>query len=307
LWTKDVNEAGGIELSDGTYTIALVEYDDQSSPEEAIKAIQRLVDQDKVDLLLPPWGTAMNLAIAPVFHQLGYPLLGVANLSDKSPDLAKQRPGYFSFLGTSSQYSEAIADLLGDFAAQGKIGKRVALPYVDAEFALDFVKPFRPALQAAGFEIVYDQGYPMEVSDMQSIVTEIMRLNPDAVIGITYPNDTMLYVPPMKVLGFDPPLLFLANGPNYYFFYGTYADDAEGVMGLGGIDVRNQQLVDFSKRFAAFNGTEADRWGGHVYYVVGQVIQQAFERVGKIDRKAIGDEILKGTFDYDHGPGEAHR
>ena len=137
----------------------------------------------------------------------------------------------------------------------------------------------------------------MEVSDMQSIVTEIIRLNPDAIIGITYPNDTTLYVPPMKVLGFDPPLFFLANGPNYYFFYGTYADDTEGVMGLGDIDVRNQQLVDFSKRFAAFNGTEADRWGGHVYYVVSQVIQQAFEHVEKIDRKAIGDETLKGTFD----------
>jgi branched-chain amino acid transport system substrate-binding protein len=68
LWTKDVNEAGGIELSHGTYTIALVEYDDQSRPEEAIKVIHRLVDQDTVDLLLPPWSTAMNLAIAPVFH-----------------------------------------------------------------------------------------------------------------------------------------------------------------------------------------------------------------------------------------------
>ena len=68
LWTKDVNEAGTIELSDGMYAIELIEYDIQSSPEEAIKAIQRLVDQDKVDLLLSPRGTAMNLAIAPVFH-----------------------------------------------------------------------------------------------------------------------------------------------------------------------------------------------------------------------------------------------
>jgi len=68
LWTKDVNEAGAIELNDGMYAIELIEYDDQSSPEEAIKAIHRLVDQDTVDLLLPPWSTAMNLAIAPVFH-----------------------------------------------------------------------------------------------------------------------------------------------------------------------------------------------------------------------------------------------
>jgi len=68
LWTKDVNEAGAIELNDGTYTIAFVEYDDPSSPEEAIKVIHRLADQDTVDLFLPPWSTAMNLAIAPVFH-----------------------------------------------------------------------------------------------------------------------------------------------------------------------------------------------------------------------------------------------
>jgi branched-chain amino acid transport system substrate-binding protein len=296
LWQDDVNKAGGFQLADGRYEVEIIWADDQSNPEECIRQVQRLITQEKVDFLIPPYSTGINHAVAPIFHQNGYPQVAVATWVTEED--AKRFPYFVSFLGRPEQYAEeGIVGLLKYLNQQGKIGKRVALPYVDAEFALDFVKPLRPALQAAGFEIVYDQGYPMEVSDMQSIVTEIMRLNPDAVIGITYPNDTMLYVPPMKVLGFNPPLLFLANGPNYYFFYGTYADDAEGVMGLGGIDVRNQQLVDFYKRFAAFNGTEADRWGGHVYYVVGQVIQQAFERVGKIDRKAIGDEILKGTFD----------
>ncbi|MDW8060273.1 MAG: ABC transporter substrate-binding protein [Thermomicrobium sp.] len=301
LWQKEVNEAGGIQLSDGRYMVDIIWADDQSNPEECIRQTQRLITQEKVDLLIPPYSTGINHAVAPIYHQNGYPQPAVATWV--TPEDTQRFPYFFSFLGAPEQYAvDGIVGLLKYLNEQGKIGKRVAMPYVDAEFALDFVKPLRPALQQAGFEIVFDQGYPMEISDMQSIVTEISRLEPDAVVGITYPNDTMLYVPPMKVLGYNPPLLFLANGPNYYFFYGTYGDDVEGVMGLGGIDVRNQQLVDFYKRFAAFKGQEADRWGGHVYYIVGQAIQQALERVGKVDRKAIGEELKYGTFDTIMGP-----
>ncbi len=301
LWQKDVNEAGGIQLSDGRYMVEIIWADDQSSPEECIRQTQRLITQEKVDLLIPPYSTGINHAVAPIYHQNGYPQPAVATWVTE--DDARRFPYFVSFLGRPEQYAEeGIVGLLTYLNQQGKIGKRVAMPYVDAEFALDFVKPLRPALQAAGFEIVYDQGYPMEVGDMQSIVTEIQRLNPDAIVGITYPNDTMLYVPPMKVLGYNPPVLFLANGPNYYFFLGTYGEDAEGVMGLGGIDVRNQQIVDFYNRYREFTGEEADRWGGHVYYVVGQVIQQALERVGKVDRQAVAEEIKNGTFDTIMGP-----
>lgn len=48
------------------------------------------------------------------------------------------------------------------------------MPQVDTELVLNFVKSRWPALQASGFEIVCDQD-PMEISDMQSIITEIMR------------------------------------------------------------------------------------------------------------------------------------
>lgn len=301
LWAHDVNNAGGIKLEDGRYEIELIWADDQSNPEECICQVQRLITQEKVDLLIPPYSTGINHAVAPIFHQNGYPQPAVATWVTEED--ARNFPYFWSFLGRPEQYAEdGIVALLNHLVNQGKIGKRIAMPYVDAEFALDFVKPLRPALRAAGFQIVYDQGYPMEISDMQSILTEIMRLEPDAVVGITYPNDTMLYPPAMKVLGFNPKVLFLANGPNYYFFLGTYNEDAEGVMGLGGIDVRNTEIVGYYKRYRAFTNDEADRWGGHVYYIVGQVIQQALERVGKFDRKAVAEEIKNGTFQTIMGP-----
>ncbi|MCX2726629.1 ABC transporter substrate-binding protein [Thermomicrobium sp. 4228-Ro] len=297
LWAKDVNDAGGIELDDGIYTIELIEYDDQSSPEEAIKAIQRLVQQDKVDLLLPPWGTAMNLAVAPVFHQLGYPQLGVANLSDKTPELVKQWPGYFTFLGTSSQYSEAIADLLNDLAAQGKIGKKVALIHVDDEFGLELSAAAREKFQKTGFELVYDQGYPLGTADFQPILTDIKQRQPDAFVACSYPADTLALPQAAMVLDFNPPVFLTAVGTAFPIYLGQFGDNAEGVMGLGGINPKQPGLMDYYKRHKQVTGQDPDRWASPICYASLQVLQQALQRVGKVDRQAITKEIATGSFE----------
>ncbi|GBD20416.1 Leucine-specific-binding protein [bacterium HR28] len=296
LWAKDVNDAGGIKLSDGVYTVELIEYDDQSSPEEAIKAIQRLVNQDKVDLLLPPWGTAMNLAVAPVFHQLGYPQLGVANLSDKTPELVKQWPGYFSFLGTSSQYSEAVADLLSDLANQGKIGKKVALIYVDDAFGLELSEAARKKFKATGFELVYDQGYPLGTTDFQPILTDIKQRQPDAFVACSYPADTLTLPEAAMVVDFNPPVFLTAVGTAFPVYVGKFGQNAEGVMGLGGIDPKAPGLMDYYKRHKEVTGQDPDRWGSPVCYASLQVLQQALERVGKVDRQAVAREVATGSF-----------
>ena len=67
LWVKQINAAGGIKLKSGRAKIELVEYDDRTNPGEAIKNIQRLATQDKVDFILAPYGTGLNLATAPLF------------------------------------------------------------------------------------------------------------------------------------------------------------------------------------------------------------------------------------------------
>src|SRR5688572_9920708 len=55
LWVKDVNDAGGIKVGGKAMKIEVVEYDDRSSSEEAVRAIERLATQDKADFILPPW------------------------------------------------------------------------------------------------------------------------------------------------------------------------------------------------------------------------------------------------------------
>ena len=67
---------------------------------EISKVVERLITQDKVDFILPPWGTGLNLAVGPLLHGAGYPHLAVTALSDRASELAKLWPNSFWLLGT---------------------------------------------------------------------------------------------------------------------------------------------------------------------------------------------------------------
>src|SRR5690606_3207706 len=92
LWVDDVNKAGGIKLSklNATLPLEVVEYDDRSSAEETVRAVERLATQDNVDFILPTWGTGANLASGPTFDRFGYPQLAGTAVTDMAPDLARR-------------------------------------------------------------------------------------------------------------------------------------------------------------------------------------------------------------------------
>src|SRR3990167_6678761 len=121
VWVKDVNAAGGINLKsiEKRVPIEVVEYDDRSNSDEMIKAVERLATQDKVDFILPPWGTAFNLAVGPILNRYGYPHLAVTATTDRAPELAKRWPNSFWFLGTSTQGAHALVDVLTKLRTEG--------------------------------------------------------------------------------------------------------------------------------------------------------------------------------------------
>src|SRR2546426_1054603 len=84
LWVDDVNKKGGLKVQgfDKPIPIEVVEYDDTSNAENAVLLVERLMTQDKVDFVLPPWRTGFNLALAPVFPRNGYPA-GSADLTNE--------------------------------------------------------------------------------------------------------------------------------------------------------------------------------------------------------------------------------
>lgn len=299
LWVKEVNAAGGLKLGDKRVPIEIVQYDDRSSAEEAARALERLISQDKVDFILPPWGTGLNLAVGPILNKAGYPHLAATAVTDRAPDLAKRWPNSFWLLGTSADASKTLVELLVKLRTEGKIGDTVAMASIADGFGIDLSAAARPALTAAKFKLVYDKTYPIGTQDLGPIVNEAKGLNPDVFIAFSYPPDTLGITEQSRIAGFNPKVFYTGVGTAFPLFRQKFGANAEGVMGIGGWSGDSPAIKDYLARHkaASANGAEPDRWASAVTYASLQMLQQAIERVGKIDRAAVIKDLQTATFD----------
>jgi branched-chain amino acid transport system substrate-binding protein len=299
VWVKDVNDAGGIMLkSTGKKAkIEIVEYDDRSNSEEMIKAVERLATQDKVDFILPPWSTGLNLAVAPVLNKYGYPHLAVTANSNRAPEMVKRWPNLTFWLGLPSELIDGLVDTLTTMRRDGKIGDKVAMAAVGDQFGIEQSTAAREGLKKAGFNLVYDKSYPFGTQDLQPVIKDAQAAGPDSFIAFSYPPDTIGLTDQAKVSGFSPKVFYVGVGTAFPIYKGKFGASAEGVMGVGGSNADLPGVKWYIQHHKEIIGREPDRWASPITYASLQVLQQAIERVGKIDREAIIREINTGSFE----------
>src|SRR5262249_28003778 len=140
LWVDDVNKKGGLLIKEFNKRIPIevTQYDDTSSAETAVRLVERLMTQDKVDLVLPPWSTGFNFATAPIFARNGYPQLAVTANSNDAPAMVKQFPTLFFFLNEPRNFGAALGDVLSKLKSEGKINNKIAMLSVGDQFGAEF-------------------------------------------------------------------------------------------------------------------------------------------------------------------------
>ena len=297
MWVKDVMAKGGLKVGDKRLPIEVVEYDDRSNSEEAVRAVERLITQDKVDLMFPPWGTGLNLAVGPVFNKYGYPQLAFSAVTDRAPELAKRWPNSFWLLGTSKQYVDALTGLLKKMRDDGKIGPNIAMISIADGFGIDLSQAARKGFTDAGFKLAYDKSYPIGTQDLSPLIGEAQRSGADTFVAFSYPPDTMALTEQAKVASYAPKVLFLGVGVGFPMYAQRFGANVEGIMSLGGWSKDNANTAAYAKKHEELFKRGPDRWGSQIGYASLQMLEQAIERVGKIDRAAIIKELQTGTFD----------
>jgi len=298
LWVDEINKAGGLMLKkyNKRVPIEVTEIDDRSNNEDMVRLVERLMTVDKVDLVLSPWGTGPNLQVAPVFAQNGYPqLVGTGN-SDKIPDLVQRFPTTFWFLGMPSDGAKALVDLLSGLKQKGTINEKVALFVVQHPFGSEFSTPTKPALEKAGFKLVYETNYPLGVADLSAQIKAAKAAGPDTMVAFSYPPDTFMLTEQSVTNDFNPKVKFLGVGVAFPSYKGKFGDKIEGTFGLGAWNPNGPGVKEWFARHKALTGQEPDRWASSNTYASLQVLQQAVEQVGEIDRAKIVDTIKNGTF-----------
>ena len=302
LWVEQVNARGGIKLKSGRAKIELIEYDDRTNPGEAIKNIQRLATQDKVDFILAPYGTGFNLATAPIFAKYNYPLITHTAITDKADVLTKRYSNIFFTLGTTTAFAGSVAAVLKKMRDEGKIGKRVAMVNVADAFGIELANAARPIFKKAGFEIVYDKSYPLGSPDLSPIIRGAKASNPDAFVAWSYPPDTFGLTAQAKIQGLNVKAFYTAVATAFPAFGGKFGKSAEGILGAGGIDPDTPEMKAYFAAHKKVTGKTPDYWASGMVYATFQILEQAIEGVGSKDRKAVTAYIKKNTFKTVMGP-----
>jgi branched-chain amino acid transport system substrate-binding protein len=296
LWVHEVNAKGGLLVDGKRLPIELIEYDDRTSNEDAVRNTERLANQDKVDFILAPYTTGTNLAVAPLFARYGYPQLGVAAVTDKGIEFAKRWPNSFWLLGGPIDGSRALTQLLKQQREQGQIGNRIAMVAVADAFGIEFAAAARKDFAEAGFQIVQDSSYPLGSQDLAPVISEAKRLNPDAFVAFSYPPDTFALTEQAQVAGFNPKVFYLGVGTAFPSFKARFGGKIEGVMGPGGWNADSAGIKSYVERHKAVTGKEPDAWASSVLFASLEMLGQAIERRG-LDRAAVTKELQTGTFD----------
>ena len=287
MWAEQQNAAGGLDVKGVRRRIELIGYDDRSEIETCIRTYEKLMGSDKVDLILPPWGSNANFALAPLANRFGYPMLAPTALSRKLIDM--RLPYFFSLLQQPDRMMGALVDML---VASGV--KTIAILYMDDLFGLENFAAINGALKKTGIQVVERKGYPLGVKDLSPVLRGIKDQNPDAFIGITYPPDTILASKQAKEIGFNPKIFYASVGTAYQLYRNVIGAGAEGVTGMGSWNAKTSPAAKayFDAHTAKFGGKEPDRWAsGHCWAGL-EIMAQAVAKVG-LDRKAIRDYVAR--------------
>ena len=297
LWREQVNARGGMDVGGVKRKVEFVTYDDQSKPDQAVRIYEKLITDDKVDLLLAPWGTPFQISIAPVLEKFKFPMIGN---TAASVALRQVKPGYIWFP------TSAIPDRIG-----AELTALLKTQNVKSVVVLSNVLPFtkeiknflEPELKKAGIEIKLSSEYPPDIKDMTSVLTQAKQANVDAVLALAYPGDSVLYAKQAKELGLNNPFQFIAIGPSDAFFpKAVGASSAEGVVTIAHWAPRadwkgSQAFYDaYVKKF----GEEPDYLNSALAWMSLEILEAAVAKNG-LDKEKIRAMVSKETFDTING------
>ena len=291
LWAEQQNAQGGLDVKGVKRQVELISSDDRSDVETCVRTYEKLMGSDKVDIVLPPWGSNANFAVAPLANRFGYPFLAPTALSRRLVEM--KLPYFFLLLQQPKPMCDAIVDML---KANG--AKSVAVVYVDDLFGLENYAALKVALAGSGISLVQETSYPGGVKDLSPVLRSIKDKNPDAFIGFTYPPDTILASRQAKEIGFNPKFFYASVGTAFQLYRNVMTPTgAEGVLGMGSWNSKTSAGAKayfdaHVKKFGAQK--EPDRWAsGHAWAGM-EILTNAVKQVG-LDRKAMRDYIAGTT------------
>jgi branched-chain amino acid transport system substrate-binding protein len=173
---NELNAAGGVKGK----PIELVYYDDQSRPDQAVQGVNKLVDQNRVPIILGAYSSENTRAIVPAVTQKQVPLVMPTATADNVMETGS--PWVFRICAGSGAYAAATVDFLKAMDAP----RSVAIVYENTNFGQSNAEAMDKAATAAGFNVVDREAYQASSPDYKALLQRVKARNPGVIYFASY-------------------------------------------------------------------------------------------------------------------------
>jgi branched-chain amino acid transport system substrate-binding protein len=299
IWEETTNKKGGLLGR----PVQLVYYDDQTNPSTVPGIYSKLLDVDRVDLIIGGYGTNMLAPAMPLVMQRKRTFIGLLGLGVNTEF---NYPNYFVMIPTGPNPKVALTEGFFDLAVQqNPKPQTVAIVAADAEFSRNAADGAKENAGKHKMRVVYERNYPPPTADFAPIVRAIAAAKPDLLVICSYPPDSVGMVRAINEQGFRPGMMGgamvgLQNtsikttlGPqlngfvNYDFWLPVPKMMFPGV----------KEMMDIYQQRAPAAGVDAlGYYMAPQAYAQMQVLEQAVEGTKSIEDAKLADYMRKSTF-----------
>lgn len=296
LAIKQINENGGIK-SMGGRPLELVIYDNQSDAEQAKAVAERLISENS-DIVAVTGAAASTyvLPMLPVFEKAEVPFL----TAQVSESITSQGYQYSFRIGsTGGSFAQAQVGFLEWLNEEYDLGlKKVGIVYEDTEWGISNTSGAVNAIEQSdsGLEIVYNQSFPANGSDLSNIVVGLKNSGCEVVFPTCYTQDAKLLFNTMASMNYDPVIIGGGGGFLYPSFAQELGDLVDGVLSVTGHNYDVKTIMDdaflsqigesFEAEYGYFMPEQAVASYGGIY-----LMAQALEACQSTDRAAVRDAV----------------
>jgi len=279
LWAGDANRRGGILGR----PVELIICDDKSDPATAVALYQRLIVQDRVDLVFSPFSSDISEAILPITSKQGYPLIIAGASSDR---LFQQ--GYdhiFGLFTPSSKFSLGFLEMLVQHHING-----IAVFADDSLFSQSLAEGVRKWSQRLGLKVVVDEKIVKGSGQFDALARRARDAGAQAVMLASYLEDAVALRRAFTAIGWKPKAYYVPVGPGTGEYRRTLGPEADSVFSTSQWEFHGKQARKepdaFVAAFEAAYGQQPSYFAATAY-AAGQLLEDAVRQTGSLERAKI--------------------
>lgn len=292
MWADQVNARGGIDVAGTKRPIEMIYYDDQSEPETAIKLIQRLISQDKVDFLFGPYSSGLTIATSAIAAK--YKKIMFAGAAAANSVFDHKNKYVFSPLSLTSNYTTS-----GLKALKAKGVKTIAVMHSDDAPMTDVKNATVKQAEAMGMKVLSVQTVPADATDITGAMRQMQATKPDAFVEAGTTLMGLLATRTMRNIGWAPTYVLMVQAPTEVTFVKELgAANAEGIMAPTQWVPTDNLKDDYFGTARDYFNAYVKKYGSNPSYLpagasaAGLSLQWAIEKAGSIDTEKVRQALL---------------